>query len=204
MPPPVRHCWVRAVKRFIGVYIGAGFGLAFVLANAGPPLDPSLALVLRALAVAALVGIVALSLALGRRRAPDGGAPGGDTPAFRFGPFYGAVVAAEVVLIFGGIQVLRLLGLPDEANVCWIALVVGLHFFPLAWYWRTREILVVALYLSVLGAAGLVMVVTGHPAWAPFVSGVLSGAGMLGGLLVSLAVPFLAGRRGARTDGASA
>ncbi|WP_304452817.1 hypothetical protein [Nocardiopsis sp. YSL2] len=185
------------MTRFLGVYIGAGFGLAFVLANTGPPLDPALALVLRVLAVAALVGVVALSLVLGRRPAPDGGRPGDDTPALRFGPFYGAVVAAEVVLILGGIQALRLLDAPDQANVCWIALVVGLHFFPLARYWRTREILVVALYLSVLGAAGLAMVFSGHPAWAPFVSGVLSGAGMLGGLLVSLAVPFLSGRRAA-------
>ncbi|RKS06911.1 hypothetical protein DFP74_2561 [Nocardiopsis sp. Huas11] len=189
------------MTRFLGVYIGAGFGLAFVLANAGPPLDPTLALVLRVLAVAALIGIVVLTLLLARRPAPEGGTPEGDTPALRFGPFYGAVVAAEVVLIIGGFQVLRLLGLPEQANVCWIALVVGLHFFPLAWYWRTREILVVALYLSVLGAAGLTMVATGHPDWAPFVSGVLSGVGMLGGLLVSLIGPFLAGRRGAEANG---
>jgi hypothetical protein len=191
------------VTRFLGVYIGAGFGLAFVLANAGPPLDPTLALVLRVLAVAALIGIIALTVALGRRPVPEGAAPT-DTPALRFGPFYGAVVAAEVVLILGGIQVLRLFDLPYQANVCWIALVVGLHFFPLAWYWRTREILVVALYLSVLGAVGLAMVFTGHPAWAPFVSGVLSGVGMLGGLLVSLAVPFLAGRRNTGAGGAAA
>ncbi|GAB2480705.1 hypothetical protein [Nocardiopsis aegyptia] len=191
------------MTRFLGVYIGAGFGLAFVLANAGPPLHPALALVLRVLAVAALVGVVALTLVLARRPAPEGES-GDGTPALRFGPFYGAVVAAEVALILGGIQVLRLLGAQDQANVCWIALVVGLHFLPLAWYWRTREILVVALYLSALGAAGLAMVFTGHPAWAPFVSGVLSGAGMLGGLLVSLAVPFFAGRRGAGTGGASA
>lgn len=192
------------MTRFLGVYIGAGFGLAFVLANTGPPLAPAPALVLRVLAVAALVGIITLTVVLARRPATEGDTAGGDVPAFRFGPFYGAVVAAEVVLVLGGIQVLRLLGAHDEANVCWIALVVGLHFFPLAWYWRTREILVVAVYLSVLGAAGLAMVFTGHPAWAPFVSGALSGAGMLGGLLVSLAVPFLAGRRAPGPGGTAA
>ncbi|WP_156365879.1 hypothetical protein [Nocardiopsis sp. NRRL B-16309] len=57
--------------------------------------------------------------------------------------------------------------------------------------------------LSLLGAVGLGMVFTGHPAWAPIVSGVLSGAGMLGGLLAALALAFLAGRRGAKADGTS-
>lgn len=173
------------MRQFTGFLIGAGFGLAFVLANAGPPLPSAVGLVLRVLAVAALVAVIVLSVALSRRPAPPvtGTGPG---PAFRFGPFYGTVVLVEVVLIVGGIQVLRLLEAPWQANIAWIALVVGLHFLPLAWYWRMRQILAAALYISAMGAAGLVLVALGAVEWAPFVSGVLTGLGILTGMLVSL------------------
>lgn len=184
--------------RFIGFFIGSGFALAFVLANAGPPLPPSVGLALRGLAVAALVAVLVLCGVLARRPAPVvEGAEGGSEPAFRFGPFYGIVVLVEVVLIFGGIQVLRLLDAPWQANVAWIALVVGLHFLPLAWYWRMRQILVIALYSSATGAAGLVLVLVGIAEWAPFVSGVVTGLGMLGGILVGLVGMLRASRGGA-------
>lgn len=171
------------MRQFTGFLIGAGFGLAFVLANAGPPLPSAVGLVLRVLAVAALVAVIVLSVALSRRPAPP---VTGTGPAFRFGPFYGTVVLVEVVLIVGGIQVLRLLEAPWQANIAWIALVVGLHFLPLAWYWRMRQILAAALYISAMGAAGLVLVALGAVEWAPFVSGVLTGLGILTGMLVSL------------------
>ncbi|WP_040684812.1 hypothetical protein [Nocardiopsis halotolerans] len=173
------------MKRFVGFLIGAGFGLAFVLANSGPPLDPTLALVLRVLAVAALLAIIALTVVLSRGPAPDTeSAQGG--PRMRFGALYGVVVALEVVLILGGIRVLRAMDAPTQANVAWIALVVGLHFLPLARYWRARSILGAAVYLSVLGAVGLAMALTGHPDWVPLVSGVVTGLGILTGVLVSL------------------
>lgn len=173
--------------RFTGFLIGAGFGLAFVLANAGPPVPPPVGVVLRVLAVAALVGIVVVFGMLSRRPAPAAEAAGtGPAPLFRFGPFYGIVVLIEVALIFGGIQVLRLLEAPWQVNVAWIALVVGLHFLPLAWYWRMREILGAALYISALGAAGLVMAGLGAVEWIPFVSGTVTGLGMLAGILAGL------------------
>ncbi|WP_306366539.1 hypothetical protein [Nocardiopsis sp. CC223A] len=181
------------MRQFMGILIGAGFGLAFVLANAGPPLPSAVGMVLRVLAVAALVATVVLSGALSRRPAPPA-AEAGPAPAFRFGPFYGVVVLVEVVLIFGGVQVLRLSEAPWQANVAWIALVVGLHFLPLAWYWRMREILAAALYISAMGAVGLVMVAVGAAEWAPFVSGVLTGLGILAGILVSLVVMLRASR----------
>ncbi|NYH52937.1 hypothetical protein HNR06_002526 [Nocardiopsis arvandica] len=180
------------MTRFVGFLIGAGFGLAFVLANSGPPLDPTAALVLRVLAVAALLAVIALVVALGRRSSgpvPDSGSAAESAqegPGMRFGPFYGVVVALEAVLLFGGIQVLRALDAPVQANVAWIALTVGLHFLPLAWYWRTRSILGAAVYLTVLGAVGLAMAFTGHADWVPLVSGVASGVGILTGILVSL------------------
>ncbi|MDT0326811.1 hypothetical protein [Nocardiopsis lambiniae] len=189
------------MRQFTGFFIGGGFGTAFVLANAGPPLPSAAGLILRLLAVGALVAVIASAVILSRRGGDDP-VPGTEAaPRFRFGPFYGIVVLLEVVLLLGGIQVLRALGAPMEANVAWIALVVGLHFLPLAWYWRMGQILGVAVYLSTLGAAGLVMAAAGFAEWVPFVSGVLSGVGMLAGILVGM-VGMLRASRG-KGDGAA-
>lgn len=177
--------YFHAMTQFVGSLIGAGFGLAFVLANSGPPLDPTVALVLRVLAVAALVGVIALSVVTGRRSGPSP-EPDPEGPRMRFDAFYGVVVLLELVLLFGGIQVLRALDAPGQANVAWIALAVGLHFLPLSRHWRTRSLLAVAVYMSALGVAGLVMAFTGHPDWVPLVSGVVTGLGMLFGLLGGL------------------
>ncbi|MEE2039205.1 hypothetical protein Q8791_18480 [Nocardiopsis sp. CT-R113] len=171
------------MKRFAGFLVGAGFGLAFVLANSGPPLPSAVALVLRVLAVAALVAIVALVVSIGRRPV---GEPGPDAPRMRFDAFFAVVLVVEVVALVGGIQVLRMLDAPMQANVAWIALVVGLHFLPLARHWRTRSFAYAAATISALGLAGLVMAFTGYPEWVPFVSGVVNGAGMLAGIVVSL------------------
>ncbi|MFD3687113.1 hypothetical protein ACFWTE_20115 [Nocardiopsis sp. NPDC058631] len=172
------------MTRFAGFLVGAGFGLAFVLANSGPPLAPTVALVLRVLAVAALVAVIALVVAIGRKPAAE---PDPDAPRMRFGVFFGVVLVIEAVALFGGIQVLRMLDAPMQANVAWIALVVGLHFLPLARHWRSRSFVFVAAYMSVLGLAGLVMAFAGYPEWVPFVSGVVTGAGMLTGIVISLA-----------------
>lgn len=172
------------MTRFVGFLVGGGFGTAFVLANSGPPLDPAVALVLRVLAVAALVAVVALVVALERGPAQE---PGPNDPRMRFGAFFGAVLVVEAVALFGGIQVLRFLDAPMQANVAWIALVVGLHFFPLARHWRIRALGYAAAFMTVLGLAGLAMAFTGSPEWVPLVSGVCNGAGMLTGIVVSLA-----------------
>ncbi|MBB6120289.1 hypothetical protein [Nocardiopsis algeriensis] len=173
------------MTRFLGFHIGSGFGLAFVLANSGPPLPPSVALVLRALAVAAFIAIIALTVFLGRRPAVQ---PGPDSPQTRFDGFFGAVVLVEAVLLFGGLQVLRLFDAPVQANVAWIALVVGAHFFPLARHWRSGSLMYAAAYISALGLLGLALVLVGVPEPVPFVSGVLPGVGMLAGILASLVV----------------
>ncbi|GAA1007121.1 hypothetical protein [Nocardiopsis tropica] len=179
------------MTRFTSTLIGTGFGLAFVLANTGPPLSPTVALALRVVAVAAVVAVLALVVAIGRRPAAD---PGPDGPRMRFDAFFGAVLAVEAVALFGGILALRALDAPMQANVAWIALVVGLHFFPLARRWRARSLVFTAVYMSVLGLAGLAMVFAGYPGWAPLVSGAVTGAGMLTGILASLAADLRAAK----------
>jgi hypothetical protein len=69
-----------------------------------------------------------------------------------------------------------------QANVAWIATIVGLHFAALASAWKTRSILVVGVVLTVLGVVGLALLGSAAE-WVPFVSGVLSGVTLLGGSL---------------------
>lgn len=162
-------------QQFLGALIGAAFGAVFVLVNSGDPVPAALGWGLRALAVLALAAVLFLGLRAGGRPTLDG------RPMF--GPSYRIVVIGEVVLLIAGFFVLSLLDAPVQANVAWIATVVGLHFVALASAWKTRSILVVGVVLTVLGVVGLGLL--GSPAlpWVPFVSGVLSGVTLLGGSL---------------------
>lgn len=162
-------------QQFLGALIGAAFGAVFVLVNSGDPVPAALGWGLRALAVLALAAVLFLGLRAGGRPTLDG------RPMF--GPSYRIVVIGEVVLLVAGFFVLSLLDAPVQANVAWIATVVGLHFVALASAWKTRSILVVGVVLTVLGVVGLGLL--GSPAlpWVPFVSGVLSGVTLLGGSL---------------------
>ncbi|MEV6875699.1 hypothetical protein [Amycolatopsis sp. NPDC051128] len=162
-------------QQFLGALIGAAFGTVFVLVNSGDPLPAAVAWVLRALAVVALAAVVVLGVRAGGRPTLEG------RPMF--GPSYRVIVIGEVVLLVAGFFVLNLLDAPVQANVAWIATVVGLHFAALASAWKTRSILVVGVVLTVLGVVGLALL--GSPAlpWVPFVSGVLSGVTLLGGSL---------------------
>ncbi len=161
-------------QQFLGALIGAAFGAVFVLVNSGAPVPAALGWVLRALAVLALVAVVVLGVRAGGRPTLD------DRPVF--GPSYRVIVVGEVVLLVAGFFVLSLLDAPVQANVAWIATVVGLHFVALASAWKARSILVVGVVLTVLGVAGLVLLGSAAE-WVPFVSGVLSGVTLLGGSL---------------------
>jgi hypothetical protein len=162
-------------QQFLGALIGAAFGTVFVLVNSGAPLPTAIGWVLRALAVVALAAVVVLGVRAGGRPTLEG------RPMF--GPSYRVIVIGEVVLLVAGFFVLSLLDAPVQANVAWIATVVGLHFAALASAWKTRSILAVGVLLTVLGVTGLALL--GSPAlpWVPFVSGVLSGVTLLGGSL---------------------
>ncbi|UOX91468.1 hypothetical protein MUY14_12880 [Amycolatopsis sp. FBCC-B4732] len=161
-------------QQFLGALIGAAFGTVFVLVNSGAPLPAAIGWVLRALAVLALAAVVVLGFRAGGRPTLD------DRPVF--GPSYRVVVIAEVVLLVAGFFELSLLEAPVEGNVAWIATIVGLHFVALASAWKTRSILVVGAVLTVLGVVGLALLGSATE-WVPFVSGVLSGATLLGGSL---------------------
>ncbi|MFB9908785.1 hypothetical protein [Allokutzneria oryzae] len=161
-------------QQAIGNLIGATGGTAFVLANANEPLNTTLGAVLKVLAVLALAALVAITIRLGKKPAAQGdGTAGGFTKG------YWLVVAGEVVALFGGFQVLRALDAPVQANVAWIAVVVGIHFIAFVMVWKTWTIAIPGVVMTALGAIGLAMTPTSALAWVPIVSGMLSGVTLL-------------------------
>ncbi|MFI6597507.1 hypothetical protein ACIBHX_14730 [Nonomuraea sp. NPDC050536] len=134
--------------------------------------------VLAGIALAVVIGLWFRAARPGAAAAPD------NVPS---APFFGVgyrwVVAGEVVLLFGGMWLMRALGVPEQVNVAWIAFVVGVHFMALAPVWRQRSILVTGVTLTVLGVAGFAMAAASALTWIPFVSGVISGAVLLAGSL---------------------
>jgi hypothetical protein len=174
------------MQRMTGMLIGAVFGTVFVIVNAHSPLNTVIGIVLRVAASVGLACVIAMWVLAGRRGRADGAQPAGipGPPAARmFNRGYWLVVVAEVVLLFGGIAVLRAWERPEETNVAWIAFVVGVHFIALAPAWKQRSIILPGVILSLFGVAGLVLSATSAVEWVPFVSGVLSGVTLLAGCM---------------------
>ncbi|MGW0802419.1 hypothetical protein [Nonomuraea sp. NPDC002799] len=191
-----------------GLLVGAAFGAVFVVVNAQSPLNTATVYVLRVAACLAAASVLALWFAAvrqersaGARQERSAGArqerSAGGRPGGMFGRGYLVVVAAEAVLLFGGLRLLAAWDRPPQANVAWIALVVGVHFIALAPVWKDWSIAVPGVLLTLLGAAGLVLASTDAVAWVPIVSGVLSGVVLLGGGVTfgrrAVARPVMAG-----------
>ncbi|MBA2892006.1 hypothetical protein [Nonomuraea soli] len=160
-----------------GMLVGAVFGAVFVVVNAGEPLDPAVVTILRIAAIAGAASVLAMWL-LAVRQARTGAAPPQPRRTLLTKGYWWAVIA-EVILLFGGIRVLGAVGVPTEVNVAWVALVVGLHFVPIAISWKEPRLYLPTVVLSLLGVAGFVMAALGALAWVPVVSGVLPGVFML-------------------------
>ncbi|GAA3794725.1 hypothetical protein GCM10022226_12600 [Sphaerisporangium flaviroseum] len=162
-------------------------GTVFVFVNTRSPLNPAIVVVLRVLAAIILACMVAMWFLTVRRLRTGGGSPE-QTPGPRgrspFSRGYWLVVIAEVVLLFGGLALLRTWGLPEQANIAWVAFVVGVHFIALGPVWKENSIMVLGAIITVLGVIGFVMAATTALAWVPFVSGVLSGVTLLVGCSV--------------------
>ena len=169
--------------QLLGLLVGASFGTAFVLANSGEPLPGAAGIAMRVLAVLCLIAVLLIGFRGNRRE----GTGRGDARPGWFGPRFGLVVLAEFALIFGGIAGLRALDAPQEINVAWIALIVGLHFVVLARVWKRGAIAVPGVVLTGLGAAGMIMAAVSSAEWIPFVSGALSGVTLLAGSLYGAA-----------------
>jgi hypothetical protein len=180
--------------------IGGTFGAAFVLADAHTALGDQAAAVFRILAA---VGLVAVYVAAGRasrhsRSRGDRASPPSGS-ANLFGRGHWLIVAGELVLLGIGLWGLRALGAPQQANVAWIVLIVGLHFFAfrIAGVWE-HGVTVPATLLVVFGLAGLGLAASSDPEWTSFVSGVLSGFTLLSGSIYALSRELRGGRAGGR------
>jgi hypothetical protein len=158
----------------VGSFIGAAFGLLFVLLNTGS-LPGNLALALRTLAAMAFVAVVVR--AVGRRPHRTARTPA--TAGFTRG--YWLVVAGEALTLAIGLALINgPLGVP-RAAVAWVSLVVGLHFVALALVRGLRLFHAVGGALSLCGLLGLVL--AGADSSAELidgVAGVLPGAILLG------------------------
>lgn len=186
---PGRDQRVSVVPRLIGILVGATGGLVFVLANTHSPLDASVSVTLRILAVVGLTALVALSVFAGRRAGRQSSVTArrvAKDATSVFGRGFWLIVAGELALFQVGFQLLRVLGAPPQSRVGWIALVVGLHFVAFARLWRAPSIALLGSIVFGLGAAGLAMSDTSAVAWAPFVGGVLSGFVLLTGCLAAV------------------
>ncbi|GAA4603504.1 hypothetical protein BJY16_004641 [Actinoplanes octamycinicus] len=143
----------------IGSLVALSMGTVFVVVNSAALPSPW-RLVIRVAAV--LVAVTLLALVI---RAERAGAPSeeGDIQGFADRRYWYAVLF-EVVALFGGLYVINGVLKKPEVAVAWVAVVVGLHFFPLAWAWRMPLYYGVGGAMAVLGVAGFVAYAAGASA----------------------------------------
>lgn len=157
----------------MGSLIGAAFGLVFVLVNAA--VLPTVAgVVARVAGVLAFLAVLAALRGGGFARQAAPPATGG------LGRRYVLVLAAEVVALAAGLAVLNGPLEAGYAGVAWVALVVGIHFHPLAGLFELPVFRALGAAIAGCGVVGLVLAGLGAGA-APIavVGGVLPGALLL-------------------------
>jgi hypothetical protein len=168
----------KSRKRPAGIVVGSmvaiTFGTVFVLVNsAGLPAPWPLIIRTGGLVVAALL-IVGLVLVV--REAP----PATRAPASGYmNRRYWLIVALEAGALFGGLAVVNGVLHRTAVSVAWVALVVGVHFFGLAWIWHMPLYHWLGAAMTVLGLAGfLIYALGGTAAIVGLVAGVGSGAAL--------------------------
>lgn len=150
----------------IGSLIAISFGTTFVMVNSGDLPAPWPLVIRAAGAVIAAVLLVALfRTARTAQAAPATGAGFADRR-------YQLIVLVEVIALFGGLYVINQVLERPEIAVAWVAVVVGTHFFALAWAWRIP-------HFHWLGAGmtlcGLADALGASPAVVALIAGVGSG-----------------------------
>ena len=133
----------------VGSMVAITFGVVFVLVNSAG-LPGAWPLVIRAaglvVAVMLLVGLVLVV-----RQAP----PAAFVPAPGYmNRRYWLILALEAVALFGGLAVINNVLHRTAVSVAWVALVVGVHFFGLAWIWRMPLYHWLGAAMTLLGLAG--------------------------------------------------
>jgi hypothetical protein len=165
-----------------GCLIAISFGTVFIMVNSAGLAAPW-PLILR---VAAAVTAVALVVAVFRiaPKARPGQPTGG--PGFA-DKRYWIIVGIEVAALFGGLYLINGVWSRPDVGVAWVATVVGLHFFGLAWAWRMPIYHGLGAAMTVLGLAGfLVYGLGGSGATVGLIAGVGSGVALYATVVAAL------------------
>ncbi|MEU8244332.1 hypothetical protein AB0C07_39260 [Actinoplanes missouriensis] len=166
-----------------GSLIAISFGTVFILVNSGG-LPTPWPLIIR---VAGVLAAAVLLVALFRKaRIPTNAGGPADINGFTDRRYW-IIVAAEVVALFGGLFLINSVWERPELAIAWIATVVGVHFFALAWAWRLPLFHGLGAVMTVLGLAGFVIAASGgSEATIALVAGVGSGVALLATVAVAL------------------
>ncbi|MEO5833374.1 MAG: hypothetical protein ABIR83_08380 [Nakamurella sp.] len=162
--------------RTVGSLIAAVFGTVYVSVNSRS-LPAGVAWTLTVVSAAACVGVLVSLFGPASRAAAVQRVTAGSV----FGRSFWAVVAVEVVALFGGNRVLAgPLGTP-QAGVAWTSIVVGVHFVALAVVVHQPFFHVLGGVITACGVASLILAFSGsgQPA-IDLVGGVLPGLTLLG------------------------
>jgi hypothetical protein len=107
---------------------------------------------------------------------------------------FGLIFGAEFLVIFIATAILGLTGLGDY-NVPVIALIVGLHFYPLGWLFGRRIDAYIATWVVAVGVAGIVVLaatdVRPESVWSAVGLGAALGTAAYGIYFIRLARPLL-------------
>lgn len=174
-PSMTTNARTQVYPTMVGHLIASVFGLVFVLVNGG--ILPTVLRVAVDVAAIAALGVVACAIVITERaRRRTGGERYGGFP-----PRFWAVVAIEAVVLFGGLQIIQ--RVEPAANLGWIALVVGAHFFPLSriFLHGRQQFIGIGTAMCVLGIAGLAVAFTTHDYdLVALIAGLGSGVTLLG------------------------
>ncbi|BCY08150.1 hypothetical protein [Actinoplanes sp. L3-i22] len=177
-----------------GSMIALSFGTVFVMVNSGGLAGPW-PLVIRVAGV--LVAVALFAGVLRVARLATVGARPGDVVGFTDRRYWYAV-AGEVVALFGGLYVINQVLAAPEVAVAWVAVVVGVHFFPLAWAWRMPVYHWLGAAMTLLGVAGFVAHGLGA---SDGVVGLIAGVGSGAALYAAVAAGIQDARGRARAAG---
>jgi len=158
----------------VGSMVAITFGAVFVLVNSAGLPGPWPLVIRAAGLVVAVMLLVGLVLVV--RQAP----PAAFVPAPGYmNRRYWLILALEAVALFGGLAVINNVLHRTAVSVAWVALVVGMHFFGLAWIWRMPLYHWLGAAMTLLGLAGfLVYALGGTAATVGLVAGVGSGVAL--------------------------
>jgi hypothetical protein len=165
---------VLGKSALIGSLIEAVAGIGWTEWGAAGLTGP-VAMVIRIVGI--VVGLVLAVRAVRVRRglAAD---PGSAQPQMFASRGYRLIVAAEAVAIIVGVLILGLTH-HSEYNICWISLVVGVHFFGFGKLFATRFYYVGAALLVAAVAGAIVGFAGGGVVGVPAVTGLASGLVLL-------------------------